>query len=371
MEGTNKEQKAKKKPAEHGKYEMKRKGLPRTKKKVLLPVNLTKLKQSNMITTMQADYSITHQRILITLIDKLQPHINGIINGYRQYEKLDLFEDFERDTHIRIKIPIKDFGIPTGSYGKFREALLNIASIPVEFDTTDPETGREMWGFSGFFSAYMHKEKYNREVHIVIQKDIAKKVVFALTGYTQYYKEIALSSSNKYTPRIYMLISSWKSKGGFSIKYEKFRKLLGVGDKYQDYWSFYKRAIRPVYEELFEKADVWFEVAEIYDQESDKNPSLLSFKVVRGIMTAKEQEQLKIQSKNLYEMWIRHLHLKNEQAEDVLRFLTIENYSEITNKTIELHQYLNEHRKDISNPSNYFFKALMNALCPDSENELV
>jgi hypothetical protein len=321
---------------------------------------------------MNADYSVNHLKVLITLIDKLQPYINKSINcSQHQYEYFDLFKDSEKDSHIRIKIPIKDFGIPSGSYAKFRQALLSIASVPVEFDTTDPVTGREMWGYSGFFTAYMHKEKYNREVHIVIHKDIAKKVIFALTGYTQYYKEIALSSSNKYTPRIYMLISSWKGKGGFSIRYEKFRKILGLGDKYKDYWGLYKRIIRPVYKELFENADIWFEVAEIYDDISDKTPSLLSFKIIRGTMTAHEEELLKVQSSNLVNMWARHLHLKNGQLEDALKFVTLENLHEVQIKTMDLHLYLKEHINEISNPANYCFKSLMNTLCPIDENEIV
>ena len=54
-------------------------------------------------------------------------------------------------------------------------------------------------------------------------------------GFTQFIKEIAFNASSKYTIRLYMLISSWKNKGGFSIDMGKFRKWLKLENKYNDY----------------------------------------------------------------------------------------------------------------------------------------
>jgi len=370
MENANKG-KAKRVAIGKGKVGMQRKGLPRSNKPINLPENLTRLKQSNIITTMQADYNLLHNRILVTLIDRLQPVINRQINHPMLFD--NIFPEFQNANEIRVVIPLKDFGVSPSNYKQLKQALKDIASIPVEYDTINPFTGGEMWGVRGFFSAEMDKARYHRNVHIILHKKIAEKVLFALTGYTQYYKEIALNSKNKYSPRLYMLISSWREKGGFKIKYEKFRALLGLKDKYKRFYDLYKNVIRPVYEELFEKADVWFEVAEEYDNANDPYPSVLNFKVVRGLLSAKEQQLLNNQRQSIRLIWGNQSDMKEEQIANALKFVTSENYTYTLEKTSELIAYIRNNLRKIEHSGAYFYKAIMNILCPtislDAEND--
>jgi len=354
-----------------GKVVMQRKGLPRSNKPISLPENLTRLKQSNIITTMQADYGLLHNRILVTLIDRLQPIINRQINNPMILE--NLFPEFQNENEIRIVIPLKDFGVAPSNYLQLKQALKDIATIPVEYDTINPYNGKDMWGVRGFFSAEMDKARYHRNVHIILHKKVAEKVVFALNGYTQYYKEIALNAKNKYSPRLYMLISSWREKGGFKIKYERFRAFLGLKDKYKRFYDLYKNVIRPVYEELFEKADVWFEMAEEYENASDSYPSVLNFKVVRGILSEKERQIQENQRKAIRLAWVNQSGMREEQIEKALKFVTSDNYISTLEKTTELIGYIRNNLMKIENIGAYFYRAIMNILCPavsvDVEND--
>ena len=358
-----------KKETVDGKVELKRKGLPRTKKPIKLP-KFTIIKQSNAVTMMQADYSMMHIRVIIQLIEHLQPIINAEINSSANFAMQNLFEEFKHDTQVIVKIPMKNFGVNTNHYEQLRTALKELASIPVEFETTD-NSGREMWGFSGFFTAYMHKEKYNREVHIKIEKDVIKKVLLPLSsGYTQFYKEIALSAKNKYTARIYMIISSWKHKGGFAIRLDKFRKILGLQNKYKIFKDLYRRVIRPAYEDLFEKSDIWFEVKEVYQNVTDIEPITLNFKVIRGTLTDTEKNTLKMQTDNLKNLWERHLSaLSKEQITTCLNYVSIDNYRHITEKSIELMQYVGKNALKIQGLQNYCYVSLMKIVCPVIEDK--
>lgn len=77
---------------------------------------------------------------------------------------------------------------------------------------------------------------------VEIEKEVAKRLMETEKNergipinYTRLAYEIIMRSKNKYTPRIYEMISSWKKKGGFVIALDEFRSPLMLGDKYTTY----------------------------------------------------------------------------------------------------------------------------------------
>ena len=139
---------------------------------------------------------------------------------------------------------------------------------------------------------YVRENSYSKFFTIDVDRDIVKVLLEINCGFTKYMKQIAFRSQSKYTIRIYSLISAWKVKGGFSIRLDKFRKWLGLQNKYPSYNDLYRRTIKVAYKELFENTDCWFEVAEVYDQAVNGEPYKLNFKIISSKMLQTERNRL-------------------------------------------------------------------------------
>lgn len=361
-----KEEKRKRKPKDNkkvvkGEVVRERKGKERTNLPVKLPDHTTWLKQPNIITLLSYDFKTLQIRILISIIEKLQSSIEQSINKVA-FEQLSLFKEFNDKNKLLLSIPTKDFGIGPESYPELRAALREMASIPVEFDAEDPVTGADSFAISGLFKAYIPKESHSRSITIEIEKQVAKNLVNVDRGYTKFIKEVAFKTQSKYTVRFYMLISSWVDKGGFSITIAKFRKWLKLENKYKDYKDLYKRVIRPVYEELFENANCWFEVAEVYKGETDTEPHKLRFKVIRAAYTYKEKEYMKSHTNQLKEMLRTHFKMEDKHLNKIIPLLNLSNINVVINKVIFLREHLMKHAKDITSIPDYCTGAILNTI---------
>lgn len=356
--GTSKSKREDKRKIE-GEVIRERKGHPRTNKPVPLPDNPTWLKQSNIVTLMSYDFKTIQIRVLIALIEKIQGAIEESITQKVSYEQLSLFKEFESSEKIFFTIKYKDLGIAPDQYSDVRFALKQLATIPVEFDTKDPITGADSWAVAGLFKAYIPKGTHNKTFTLEMDKEIAKNFVNVDRGFTKFIKEIAFSTQSKYTVRMYMLISSWKDKGGFSIKTEKFRRWLKLENKYPNFKDLYKRVIRPVYEELFEKANCWFEMAEVYKNEDDKEPYKLNFKVIRSALTLKEQEHLDTQITQIKNLSFRYLSMEDEHFQRIIPFVNLSNCTAIVTKVMDLIKYVEKNRKNINSIPEYCVQALL------------
>ncbi len=350
----NKEQKI----VKNGEIIRVRRGLPRTNLPVKLPENPTWLKQSNIITLMSYDFKTLQLRVLISLIEKIQGGIEESIKNKTAVEQLTLFKQYENESRILLSIKYKDLGITPNQYPDVRAALRQLATIPIELDTKDPITGADSWSVTGLFKAYIPRKTHNKVFTIEIEKEIAKNFFNVDKGFTKFIKEIAFASQSKYTVRMYMLISSWKDKGGFSIRMDKFRKWLKLEKKYLNYKDLYKRIIRPVYEELFEKANCWFEVSEVY-KEGESQPYKLNFKVIRSSLSKKEKERLETQIQNIKNLAFRYLKMEDKHIKQIEPFINITNSNTVLNKVIELHNYVQNNYKKINSIPDYCTKSLL------------
>ena len=328
-----------------------RKGLPRTGAVIKLPDNITWLKQSNFATLMSYDYSVLQMRALISVIERLQKAIEVSIAKKNVEQTLDLFTEGDR---LRFSIPIKEFGVLAANYNTLKDCLTKLATLPVVVDGRDPDTGKDCWYIGGLLEAYLPL-KYERNVKISVHRDVARMLVNVERGFTKFIKEIAYESKSKYTVRLYLLISSWKDKGGFSIYTDRFKKWLNIQKKYPEFKDMYWYVIRPAYEELFEKADCWFEVAEIY-KENEKQPYKLNFKVIKGKTSEEEDRQFKLRNESLYRMLTDTLHFNFEQANEIMKLHTMINYNEIVQKIMYLNEYTQTHK--VRDKVKYFIKAL-------------
>lgn len=347
----------------NGEIVKQRRGLPRTNKPVILPETTTWLKQPNIITLMNFDYKVIQLRILICLLERIQNYIEDAING-KGFEQMLPFEEFHSEKKIAFAIQYSELAVDPSEYREVKKLLKELSVIPVELDTVDPITGADSWAVTGLLKAYIPKTKYTKQFTIELEQDILKAFVNVDKGFTRYIKEIAFSTNSKYTLRMYMLISSWKDKGGFSIKLDKFRKWLHLGSKYAKYKDLYKRIIRPVYEELHESANCWFEVAEVYQHPEDDEPYKLNFKVIRSAPSKAEQEKLNLQIKAFTNMAAVHLRMEDKQIKQVVKLITLSNCSYAMEKVCYLAEYLKQNWATIKHPSDYCTTALIEALKP-------
>ncbi|MBE6246355.1 MAG: replication initiation protein [Bacteroidales bacterium] len=349
-----------------GKAILERKGLPRTKKSVVLPENITWLKQPNLITFMSHDFRLMQMRLLILVVEKMQKVIEESIQNYEKYGvssadgQLSLFGDM--GGNVSLEIPYKDLGVGPDQYNTVKPLIKKLCSIPVEVETINPKTGEPRWTIAGLIAKAHVEKKYSRHCIIEIDRDILKLFYQADKGFTKYIKEIAFNATSKYTIRMYMLVSSWREKGGFSIRLNKFRKVMNLGRKYKDYKDLYRWVIRPAYEELFEKANCWFEVAEVYNSMSDKEPYKLNFKVVRAVVTQKEKEFLEIQRRNIETVCKREFSMDDARLSQIITRLTLDNVARVNQKIAELVKRTEINGDSINDVCSYAFTVITKEL---------
>lgn len=335
-----------------------------------LPQNPTWLKQPNVVTLMSSNFKTLQVRILIALIERIQQSIDERINKIPE-SQLSLFKDANDNGKVKVDIKYQDLGITTSQYCYIKPALKQLSSIPVEVDAIDPISGADSWLLTGLMKAYVPKS-HSRFFTVELDKEVARIFVNVDKGFTRFIKEIAFSTQSKYTVRMYMLISSWKEKGGFSISLPRFRKWLSIEKKYSQYKDLYKRVIKPVYNELFQKADCWFEVAEVY-QEGSSVPHKLNFKVVRANLTKAEQETLELHTKNIMNLCFTYLKMDDKHLKQIKPLITLSNFAQITQKVTFLIGYCDKHWRDISSIPEYCTQAIQNEfeIVPvDLENQL-
>lgn len=77
-------------------------------------------------------------------------------------------------------------------------------------------------------------------------------------GKTFFNKTVALTLSGGHAKRIYKMLSSWKSRGGWVVKIEEFKRMLCVNHELGNLKKF---VLEPAKEELHnnENSDIWFE----------------------------------------------------------------------------------------------------------------
>jgi hypothetical protein len=236
--------------------------------------------------------NVNQAKILVKFIERLQTPIEQTITNphYRKDPfQLPLFQE-DAGSSIQLDFELSEFGVNKVNYLKLKQDFLSLKNFNVVKDTiyynkliNERVEASEL---KNLISSVILPKKYERYISVRIDKDVAKLLVnVGELGYTKYLLEVAMSSTSKYTLLVYQLISSWKEKGGFKWTIEYFKKYLGISDKYDNWKDLNARVIRPAYEELFEKADIWFE----YKMEKkDKKPYMLNVKIVQGYYKVSE-----------------------------------------------------------------------------------
>ena len=344
-----------------GQMQMIRTSLSQSGEPVQLPSNPVWLKQSNLITLMNMDYSVIQLRTLICVVEKIQGIMEEAIRG-RHFEQLSLYPELQTHGKLTLMIKYSDLGVKPYQYREVKAMLKELATIAVELDSKDPISGEDCWTVKGLMTPYVRENSYSKFFTVDVDRDIVKVFLEINCGFTKYMKQIAFRSKSKYTIRIYSLISAWKVKGGFSIRLDKFRKWLGLQNKYSSYNDLYKRTIKVAYEELFENADCWFEVAEVYDHAVSGEPYKLNFKIFSSKLLQTERNRLDNGIESMKNIMKNHLFMSEQRIDHIVKLVTAENVQHAIVKLTDVISYIRENNSTILHPEEYCEKAMTSFL---------
>ncbi|MGJ7030951.1 hypothetical protein [Niabella hirudinis] len=258
---------------------------------VILP-GCTELYQPNRLTYGQGKlrrreggFTLMQGRILVTLIKELQEAVLASMNG-KDWTQLNLFIS-EESTLIRIPIRLKDIAHPR-QYKEVYEAALELGKASIQLPSS---ISKDYYCIATLFPRVELPKIVagNSIMYVELFKDAARKLIeIDRTGngrpgyFTKYLYEVAMSATNKYTYKLYMIIASWKQKGGFRISFEALKLQLGIPvSDYKEYKEFKRRVLLPIQKDLEKKSDCWFNcAAEGFEQRKNKTVEWLNFKII-------------------------------------------------------------------------------------------
>lgn len=323
--------------------------------------------QSNRITNGKwKGFTLIQSKIFICIMGQLQTAISANMKG-ENWRQLGLFEE-DVEGLVTVGIPLKEICRPD-QYKQIYQNAEELLSIKLYFDSKNSK-GNKFDSISTLFhrfdipkmengikimNVYMHKDSAQRLI------EIDKNLQGSPINFTKYLKNVALKAKNKYTYRLYMIIASWKVKGGFRISLKELREQLGIReDQYKNYNHFKENILIPVQEELKNEADCWFNCS-TKDFEEIENQSgkviYLNFKVITKV-DKEHNDNRADYIRNILKMHaaFSDIHL------DELRSIFTENsdYTAISTKVIDLLTYVNDEKNNVGNKQAYIIKSLLN-----------
>jgi plasmid replication initiation protein len=176
-------------------------------------------------------------------------------------------------------------------------------------------------------------------------------------NYTRFLYSIAQSAKNKYTSRIYKLICSWRKKGGFVISLDNFREQLGIDSKYKYYNDIRKHILVPVQEELFEKADCWFNCnSEDFITKQGNTVTHLNFKVITPELIKEDSEK----KEYVYYLLRTHFKFEDKHIEQITHIFNQASINDILLKIMQLNDLYSKDTSKITDITGYVLKSLLN-----------
>lgn len=337
-----------------------------SQRKVLeLPAVMTKIYQPNRITNAQLPMSLTQSKIFAYVMLQLQNPIKSIMGG-RSISQLDLFTN---DNVVKIAISLKEIGSSASQYRDIKLAINKLAAIVVAVPYKDAQ-GKKMQRITGLIRADIpDKADYNSTIEIEIEKKIAEVLIKIdkndqdlPINYTSFYYEIVLRSKSVYTARLYPLISSWARKGSFTVSLEYLKEFLCISDKYPRYYDFIKNVLEPVQDDVFEKADCWFNCKIKGFKTVRKKQIILNFKIITPSFK-KELEKREEQILNMLK--VNYAFTPAQLKKVAVIFKNHENNHKLINrKIISVDEFIYHNNKDtdkdrIEDKANYMLRSLI------------
>jgi len=340
----------------------------KTKKIVMLPAIKSYVYQPNRVTNAIYDYSLIQERVFNSVMYYLQDAIKISLKG-KDYQQLSLWKDTENKESIHITIPLSEITSPQ-NYEYVKDSISTLVSTVLRIPYIDEKTKEPREKRFNLLNADIPVSGERTSlIKIFIHKDVARLLIEIdqnnynqPINYTRFVYEIAQHASNKYTSRIYKLLCSWKKKGGFVMSMDEFRKWLGIEDKYKEFKYIKKRILLPVQEELFEKADCWFNCkATDFTVKNGNTVTHLNFKIITPEFLEDENKK----KDYIFNLLRTHFKFNDTHIDKIQPIFNNAGTSEIINKITQLKEYYIENITKIADITNYVEKSLLNEFGAD------
>ena len=198
---------------------------------------------------------------------------NIIIHILKKIKHINHFEEFKKYKSEKIKLEFKILN-KNRNYKTIEDSLKKLSSMSIDYSKNIPKHEKIERTITNFISGY-RKTKNKREVIIEIPGFTIEFLTYLKGGYGKLNFNNFISLRSIYSKRIYKLIAQYSDQGGFKLSEHKFRKLLGVENKYLR-TSDLRKKINLAKKEIDQICDIEYNF-KIY--KNTKN-SYLSFKII-------------------------------------------------------------------------------------------
>lgn len=284
--------------------------------------------QTNGVTNLQGDWTISHLRVLITLLSQLQRPIKNRLNPASR--PIEVSTD--------ITIPAKDFGMGPSNGMRLREVLTELTQKPVRFPDHH---------FKALLSGYSYPSR-SATITLQLDKSLLAYLLDCSGGYTYYSADIAFQIKRKHTLRLYWLICSWRSRGGLTLPLDQLRTLLGLGPAYDRPDNIVTHVLTPAKAELEALGHTWFD----YRLADD----ILTLKIHYN-MTEEEKQQLTRDAWDQCFKLLTAAGLSFRLLDDIFPRIRPEDLPSFVQKLHSILLNLSA-RHDLRNPAAYLHKSL-------------
>lgn len=214
------------------------------------------IKQPYHLTVSQSSYNVHEERVLLAIINELQPHFS-YKTSFKEF--LEKFEKNEKDVVIKVKVKslMRD---GSKKYREVEKALEGIRSKKVKIIGKD-----KTYGEYSFCSSFILEYAYffsKEMVKIKLSTEVMSYLCASLSNYTKFNLKIAFNCSSPYTIKLYKYISHFRDRIGkcINLSIQQLREWLCLNEKYERPNSIRQKILLPAQKELKEKADIWFEL---------------------------------------------------------------------------------------------------------------
>ena len=319
--------------------------------------------QVNGVAYIEGNLKLTHLRILMTMISYLQTALQYKIARRRRSHNIpeNLLPDrnTERIQTRVLTIPVAEFNLGQKNGGRLRSYFEELQETKLIFPETVKcvDEFKVVNSFSGLIAGYSFPP-YSKEVDIYLLEDMVRRLLLTEEGFSTYSHSSAMSISNKYTVRIYWLICSWRTKGGFAISLENFKRILALGPAYDRYDNIVSKIIQPAQQELRKRFPIWFQYR-LYKLHGDPR---LVFKV-KMIVPQEQKNKEMASARDICFNLLISIGVKLDIIQHIFSQIDYEDLKPFLSKLMNLTSYVrkNNHISDV----NSYVAASMNVWFSD------
>lgn len=353
------------------------------------------IKQPYRMSTLRGEMKLNQVRLLVEFMDILGNKVDDLLNG--KIQTLDLFSDFEsnEDGDYLIDIPLNQLTEHCYLYKEIESLVKDIAAFQI---TTDDESE---FSVTNVFTKVAISKIGSRRNSVRIQMSKSQaRTLFNFSRYSIYIKDVAYNAKSVHTSRLYMLLSTEKFRGEWTVSYQRLRDIFGFNEygkgkngeivlttkeniksvKYKEYKDFKKRILKIAEEELKTlaeegKSDFYFTYEEIYapgvkkTQRNDPNKiKFYIYKSERGKL--EDSKRAEIIENIEYEKLLKDLfNIKSSECAQVIKLCKGIDKESFRKKIFALKKTIDK-KKDIENKSAYIMQSIRSILIeltPDAD----